>query len=190
MKETVKMTVPYQYRYVFFGHLMAAGIIMIISLIAFLWALEKSVIKEILGIIMTLFYALALYSRAHDLAIRDNKPYSHIKPSLLKGLMFGVVIAASSFIMVALLKIVWSLYGGLNGLENPIGIIVNILFVFYTSPFYGIEGLSHGIMTWYSYILFAVVPPIATFLGYYSGCKGFELSFFLLKFQYEPKKKK
>lgn len=190
MKETVKMTVPYQYRYVFRGHLLASLVILILSLIAFLWVFEKHILGEVLGGLMIFSYAFSLYNRSHDLAVRDNKPYSHIKPSLLKGALFGVVISISIFIMVALLKLAWALYGTSGYLESPIGVIVNVLFIFYTSPFYGIEGLSHGMMTWYSYLLFAVVPPLATFLGYYSGCKNFEIFFFISKLQYEPKRKK
>ncbi|MDD6485166.1 MAG: hypothetical protein PUF72_11470 [Clostridiales bacterium] len=190
MRETTKMTVPYQFMNIFFAHLAAVGIIMILTLMAFLWVLEKSVIKEIMSVILIICYGLALYSRAAELSRRDNKPYSRLKPDMKKGVMFGVVIAATNFVMILLMKLGWVIWGTPEGMGSVWGVVMNAVFWFWTSPYSGIMGLSRGMMTWYSYVLLAAVPTAATTLGYWAGCKGFELTSVLLKFQYEKKKSK
>ena len=190
MRETTKMTVPYQFGYILMGHIVSSGVVMILTLIAFLWALEKPVLKEILGSIFVLSYALAIYGRAAEMAKRDNKPYSRLKPDMKKGVLFGVMISVTTFIVVLAVKFVWATYSTGNGLNNIGSILVNVFYCFWTAPYYGIMGLSKGMVTWYSYVLFAVVPILSTTLGYLAGCKGFEILTIVSRLQYEPSKKK
>lgn len=188
MREGIKMTARYEVFYMLLVQLMASAISLLFSLVAFWWFLDKAIWKEILSAIFIIVNGGIIYSHAHRFAVQDNKPYTPMKASPVKGIMMGLIITAVNLLLFAALKGAWYMWESETGLTSWIGICTNALFSMWLFPYFGIMGLSHGQVTWYSIAIFTLMPPIASYIGYTAGCKQFYLLEAFTKFSYEKKK--
>ena len=142
---------------------------------AFYGFIGRPIIKEILSLVFITVYFGIVYSRSHKFATRDKKDYTKTKPSLLKGVLFGVVISLTYAAFLIIYALIWK-FAGENGVLNSVPAwIYSLVFWFYTIPYSGIMGLAHGKMMWYSQALMLIVPVLATTLGYFAGLNGFNL---------------
>lgn len=188
MREGIKITVPYQFGYMMLKHIAAAGVAFMLITVAFLWCLEKTPLKEILSIIFTLIYAGMIYSGSNQLSIKDNKPYTPLKPNNIKPFLWGIMIAATNFIVYAFYVYAWKYVGFDGGWNRAVMIISNTLFSYWTFPYVGIMGASQGRIMWYSYILWVLVPIASSVGGYIAGNKGFMFLEKLNGFMYKKEK--
>lgn len=188
MREGIKMTAKYEVFYMLLVQVIASAISLLFSSVAFWWFLDKSVWKELLSIIFILVNGGMIYSHAHRFAIQDNKPYTPMNTSIFKGIMMGLIITIVNLLIFAAFKAVWYLWGTDTSLTNWGAAGVNTLFSIWTFPYFGILGTSNGHITWYAAVIFTIMPPIASYLGYTAGCKQFYLLEAFTKFSYEKKK--
>ncbi len=181
----MKMTVPYQFMYTLLMQLAASGIVLVFGLVAFWYFTNISVAKEILsGIFMLVNFAI-LYVTSKKFALLDNKPYTPLKPSIVKGALFGCLIAAVNIIFVIIYRLIWISFGTETGLSGVFPMLVNAMFYYWTYPYNGIMNMSEGVVTAYSVAAMVAVPVLATLIGYIAGMKKFELSEKLDEFMYE-----
>lgn len=185
MREGIKMTARYEILYMLFVQLLATAISFVFITVAFWWFVDKPVWKEILSFVFILVNGGFIYTYAHRFAVQDNKPYTPMKSSMLKGVMMGLVISAVNILLFLLFTLVWALWGEGSHLTNWFAISINTLFSLWTFPYMGIMGMSCGNITWYSVIILALMPPAASSLGYYAGSKKFFLLEAIDKFSYE-----
>lgn len=185
MKDSMKMTVVYQFMYILLMQLAASAVAVVFGLVAFSYFLTINIAKEIVSLaLMTMNFAM-LYIYAKKFAVLDNKPYTPLKSSLLKGVLFGVFIAVLNVLMMIMLSFVWKFWGDANGAEGVIRIIVNAIFYLWTFPYGGFMNLDQGHFSIVSAIFMVIMPIAATTSGYIAGCKKFELAEKLDSLMYE-----
>lgn len=185
MRDSMKITVRYQFVCMLLMQLAASGAAFVFGVVAFWYFLTMNVAKEILSVIFIGVNFAMLYTLAKKFAIRDNKPYTPLKPSKLKGAMFGVLISVFTLALMLLFIFVWSRYSDEVGVRGVLPTIVNVVFYFWSFPYNGIMGLSMGHFTVYSGIIMLIVPVAASLIGYINGCNKVELVERLEEFMYE-----
>lgn len=185
MRDSMKITVGYQFAYILLMQLAEVGVTLVFGLVAFWYFLNINIVKEIISIAFMAVNFAILYIASKKLAQRDCKPYTPLKPSKLKGAMFGVMISAITLVLMLLFMYVWANYSDESGIHGVIPTAVNILFYCWSFPYTGIMGLYNGHFMEYAGIIMLILPPAATLAGYIAGCKNIELAEKLDKFVYE-----
>lgn len=185
VKDSTKITVRYQFLYILLMQLAASGVTIVFGLVAFWYFLSMSIVKEILSVVFMGVNFAMLYTASKKFALLDNKPYTPLKPSRVKGVLFGCFVAVISLAFVAIYKLVWLKYGTDMGITGVIPTAVNAIFYFWSFPFNGILGMNSGNFMLYAVPIMAAVPIAATTAGYIAGCKKFELSEKIDEFMYE-----
>lgn len=185
MKDSMKITVKYQFVYMLLMQVAASGVAFVFGLVAFWYFLSMNIAKEIISVIFIGVNFAMLYIPAKNFAIRDNKSYTPIKLSKLKGAMFGVLISVVTAILMALFAFVWAKFSDEIGIHGVVPTIINVIFYYWSFPYNGIMGLANGTYTIYSGILMLVVPILATYCGYIAGSKKFEFVEKIEEFMYE-----
>lgn len=184
MRDSMKITVRYQFANMLLMHLAAIGVTFVFGVVVFGYLLDRAVWKEMFSVLFMAVYAGMLYVRARKFGISDSKPYTPLKPSKIRGLMFGVVIAAVMLGLFALMRFIGTVFP--SGHEAG-GVITATVFYFLFFPFNGIMNLHDGIASWYSIALMAAVPAAACFMGYAMGCKNISILEKISQFMYEKK---
>lgn len=186
------MTKKYQIFYMLVVQAIATGVSLLFTLVAFWALLDKSIVKEILSGIFIFINCCVIYSYANKFAWYDKRPYTSVQTEPLKGFFMGLVISLSMLLVFALYKLAWNFGGDESGtyLTNGFAIACNALFMLWTFPYFGIIGMSHGFVTWYSIVLMLILPIVSAMLGYDAGCKDFNILEKLYKFSYVQKKEK
>ena len=186
MRDSMKITVRYQFLYILFVQAAVSGITLVFGFVAFWYFTSISIAKEILSILFIAAVNFSmLYTASKKFALLDNKPYTPLKPSVLKGALFGCPIAAVNLIFVAVYKLIWVKFGTDAGLSGAFPMIINAAFYYCTYPYNGLMNLSDGTLTVYSVVVMAIQPVAATIAGYIAGCKKFEFTEKIDKFIYE-----
>ena len=190
MREGIKMTKKYQIFYMLITQLFTSGISLLFTLIAFWTLLDKNIFKEILSSVFVLVNFGMIYSQAGKFAWYDKKPYTTVTVDIKKSILMGLVVSAVNLAVFAILKLSWILGADADRtyLTNGFAIAGNALFMLWTFPYFGIAGMSHGYITWYSLVLLLAIPPIASVAGYYAELKGFHLLENIYKFSFVQKK--
>ncbi|MGN1115816.1 MAG: hypothetical protein ACI4TH_04545 [Candidatus Ornithomonoglobus sp.] len=180
MRNSIDITRKYQFGYMLLHHLTTVLIIIVFEAIAFWYFLDKTIGRQVVAVIFTIVYGLALYSYARKLAAWDNKPYTPLKPELKWGFLWGLAISASVGIFLIIYKLDWHFFAAID--ENGVpyltslwAIGINMLFYIWTGPYFGFVESQGGGIAVYGQILMLVVPMIATTLGYKAGVKNFDL---------------
>jgi len=184
MRDSMKMTVPYQFGQVLLAHIGAAAVSFVFQMVAFWYFIGRNGFKEVMAVIFMLIYAGMIYNSVRRLSLLDHKSYTPLKPSIVKGVMFGVCIAITNVVLLILWKIIWSTCADSTGL-NGVGIAVNAVFTFMTFPYYGVMGASKGAVTVISIILMILVPTAASTAGYIAGKYKFDILDKIERFAYE-----
>ncbi len=185
MKDSMKMTVPYQFAYLLLIQLAASAVAFLFGIVAFSYFLMLPVAKEIVSVAFMVMNFAMLYIYSKKFAIRDNKQYTSLKPSIAKGVLFGVLIAAVNVIFMLALTFVWKAYGEAGGGLGVLRTAINAVFYVWTFPYCGIMNLNEGHFSIISAIMLVAVPIAATTAGYIAGCRKFELAEKLDTFIYE-----
>jgi len=185
MRESTKITKKYQFIYVLLIQLGASGVAFVFGLVAFWYFMNMKIVKEIISIIFILVNFAMLYIASKKFALLDNKPYTPLKPSLAKGVLFGAVVSVVNVIFVLLYKLLWAKYGTDAGLSGVLPMIANTAFYYWSFPYNGLMNMDSGAISAYSVVFMVVMPIAATTLGYIAGEKKFELAEKLDEFMYE-----
>lgn len=184
MRDSIKITVPYQFGYVLLTHLGAASVAFVFQMVAFWYFIGRSGFKEVLGIVFTAIYAGMIYHSVRKLSLLDHKSYTPLKPSVLKGVMIGVSIALVTMVLFVLWRYAWVNCTDETGLTG-FGIVINVIFTFWTFPYYGLLGASNGMITIIGAVLMTAVPIAASTLGYLAGKYKLDLLDKIERFSYE-----
>lgn len=187
MRDSMKMTVPYQFGYVLMTHLGATAVAFVFQTVAFWYFIGRGGFKEALAIIFTLIYSGMIYHSVRKLSVRDHKEYTPLKPSIFKGVMFGVMISLITVAIFIIWKWVWANCVNETGLASGGAIFVNILFNFWTFPYYGFLGASGGMITVVGAVIMLLTPVAATTAGYLAGKYNIDLLDIIERFSYEKK---
>ena len=172
----MKMTVAYQFMYMLMIQAAASAVTFVFGVVAFYYFLAWPVLKEVVAAGLTIVNFAMLYIYAKKFAVRDYKPYTPLKPSKIKGALFGVFIAVVTAVLMGIFFLVWNLFGDKGGFEGVIRIVGNAVFYLWTFPYGGFMNLSEGTFSWYSGVIMMIVPVAATAIGYIAGSKQFELA--------------
>lgn len=182
MRDSMKITVKFQFANMLLMHLAGIGVTFVLGVVVFGYLLDKAVWKEVFSILFMAIYAGMLYIRARKFGILDSKPYTPLKPNKIKGLMFGVVIASVTLGLFALLQFIGTVFP--SGHETG-GVITATVFYFLFFPFNGVMNMHDGMISWYSIVLMAAVPIVSCFIGYVMGCKNISILEKISQFMYE-----
>lgn len=157
------------------GHIsaVAAEGLLELFVLGFLFVIDG--VRIIAGILFMLIYGALIYYRGKKAAQADMKSYSVLKPSLKRGALLGVSIAAASLILFAADKVVWLCFSDGGVLTNAFAKTVNAVFVIWNVPYYGFLGDGAGVVTPLVFVLMLVVPIISSLLGYFAGIKGINI---------------
>lgn len=185
MKDSMKTTVGYQFAYMLLMQMAASGAVLVFGLVAFWYFLNISVAKEILSGAFVIVNFIMLYIPAKKFAVRDNKPYTPLKPSKIKGALFGCVISLVTLAFIVCFRLVWIKFGTDNGISGVFPSVVNAVFYYWTFPYNGFMNLTNGVFSVYSAVIMFVMPIAATASGYIAGCNKIEISEKLDEFMYE-----
>lgn len=187
MRDSMKMSKGYQFMYMLLMQAAASGITLVFGLVAFWYFLNISIVKEIISIAFMAVNFAVLYISAKKMAQRDYKPYTPLKPSKLKGALFGALISAVTLVLMLLFMYVWANYSDDAGIHGIVPTVINVLFYCWSFPYNGIMGLYNGQFMVYAGIIMLILPIAATLIGYIAGSKNIELAEKLDKFIYEKK---
>lgn len=186
MRDSMKMTVKYQFGYILLNQLAAAGIVFLFGAFIFYYFLTINIAKEILSALLIATEFAILYVASKKLANRDAKPVTPLKPSRIKGVLFGVQIAVMNIIMLIIFKLIWANFSDENGLVGILPIAYNMVFYFWTFAYQGfMTGYIGGHIGIIATAAMAIAPIAATTVGYIAGLNRFELAEHLDQFIYE-----
>lgn len=188
-KDTINLTVGYQYRHMVISHIISVFVSLVLQLIVFSWMLEKPILKEIDGILFTIIYFFTVYGAAGGVAKHDNKSYTKLQPDMRKGFFMGLMLSVITIILFIAYKFVWFKFGVDGSLQNWAAMLVNGVFVIWTFPYFGLMNISQGSISIYSIIIMIAVPIAASTLGYIAVCKKFDLWDKIISFVYVKKDK-
>lgn len=186
MRDSMKMTVKYQFAYILLIRLVSAGIAFLFGAFIFYYLMFTDVAKQILSVALMGVEFAMLYVAAKKFANRDAKTVTPLNYSLLKGVMFGVAIAAINIILILIYTIVWRNFSGEYGVTGAVPIAYNACFYIWTFAYNGlIADFTAGQFGYIASAAAVIVPIAATTVGYIAGGKNFDLTERLDSFIYE-----
>lgn len=185
MRDSMNITVKYQFIYTLLMQLAASGAAFVFGMVAFWYFLTVNIAKEILSVVFMSVNFAFLYVAAKKFALRDNKPYTPLTPSKVKGALLGALVSLVTLVLMLLFVFVWSKYSDEAGVHGILPTVVNVVFYVWSFPYNGIMGLSRGDFMTYSAVIMIALPIAATTLGYIGGCRKIELVEKFEEFMYE-----
>ncbi len=175
MRDSMKITVPYQIWMTVLTHIEAAGIAFVFQTVAFWYFIGKGAFKPILGIIFTIIYAGFIYHIVRKMAVKDYKSYTPLKPSAVKGVMFGVILSLITLLLYIGWKLLW-MYSSTDGsLNGAFATVYNFVFTYWTFPFFGLMNTDAGHISVIGQIVMFAVPIAAASAGYLSAKYNIDL---------------
>lgn len=187
MTESTKMNIYNQIGGMLVSHMIAAAIAFIFGMTAFWWFLAQPVWKELFSIIFAFVYTGFIYVKAKKYAAFDKKPYTKNRPSLWKGVLFGVVLAGVTLLLWGFYRIGWDYFSNENGLTGMVSMFFNFLFMAWTFPLNGVMGANHGVLRLVGVVLMVALPLVGSIAGYFAGYFKFDLMERLQGMMYEKK---
>lgn len=186
MRDSMKMTVKYQFAYILLIRLVSAGIAFIFGAFIYYYLLFVDVAKQILSVALMGVEFAMLYIAAKKFANRDAKKVTPLNYSLIKGVMFGAMIAAINIILILIYTAVWRNFSGEYGVVGFVPIAYNACFYVWTFAYNGlIANFTAGEFGYIAAAAAVIVPIAATTAGYIAGGRNFDLAEHLDSFIYE-----
>ncbi len=182
MREPIKWTEKYQTWMIFSEHLKIIGALFIIYGLVAGTLSVKPIFKEIISVIFMLIYFIFLLIKAGFIAKTDIKDYTPTNKSYKKAIIFGGIISFSNLLLWAILKTVFTL---INGEDGIFSFVLSAVFKLYTIPYNGIMGINGADIMWYSLVMMIVLPVISVLSGYCAGIKKFDFSKYISRFIYK-----
>lgn len=175
MRNSVDITRGYQIMYMLGRALFGAFLSLLIEVIVFVNFLDVEVLRTVIGVIMIITYGIILYIGASMLGKFDAKPYTPLKPQMVRPVIWGGIIACISVISLMVYRINWMVL--LQGEEVPsiLSLIINGLFYFWNSPYLAFFIGNNGNVDIVITVVMIVYPFITSFLGYLAGIKSFSI---------------
>jgi hypothetical protein len=185
MTESTKMKIYQQAGGMLVSHMIAAVVAFIFGMTAFWWFLAQPVWKELFSVIFAGVYTGFIYVKAKKYAVYDKKPYTENQANLLKGLLFGAVLAGVTLLLWFFYWIGWTYFSSGDGLSGIVSMFFNFLFMVWTFPLNGIMGADHGVLRLVGVVLMYVLPVVGSVAGYLAGYFKFNLMEKLQGMMYE-----
>jgi hypothetical protein len=185
MKDSMKMSVGYQFSYILMIQLAASAVAYLFGIVAFAYFLILNVARQIVAVAFMTMNFVMLYIYSKKFALLDNKPYTKLKPSLFKGVLFGVQISVINVLLLLALTVTWNVWANAEGALYVVRAVITFLITFLTFPYSGILNIQDGSFSIIGAVLTVIVPVAATVAGYIAGSKKFEISEKFDSFIYE-----
>lgn len=141
----------------------------------------------VFSLITTIVYFFAIYNTSFDICKQDKKSYTKTTPYKLKGLILPIGVLCVSILLYVLYIVSWNFISIEKELIGITAWINNILFIIWSFMYNGFINLYQGTMSAFGYVIIAVLPFIASGLGYYAGYVDFDISEKFIKLVYEKK---
>ena len=168
-------------------HACVSCMIFLLGTLVFGALTANTVGRTVFSVIAMFFYFIAIYTTSLEIAQNDKKNYTKEKPHILKGLFLPVGYILTSILIYVIYFITWKYMTIDNIIIGTSGIINNMIFVIWNYVYSGFISFSNGVMSPMSYLITAIFPIIASFLGYLAGMKNFDITEKLNKAVYEDK---
>lgn len=174
---------------IIYTHFYSSSMIFFLGIFVFSGVVTSDAGLVIYSILTTVIYFFSIYNAAVGICHRDKKSYTHENPYWFKGFLLPIGLLLVSTLLYLLYFVTWK-YMTINSmLYSAQGYINNILFTMWTFPFNAFIGLGNGYMNLYGYIIVAVVPFIASFLGYFAAYNNYDITSTVSKLIYATNKK-
>lgn len=176
MRNSVDITRGYQIIYMLGRTLFASFLCILIEILVLINFLDVEVLRTIVGIGMIIVYGIILYIGASTLGKFDAKPYTPLKPQMIRPVIWGGVIALVSVVLLVIYKINWGALLQGDGLPSVLSLAINGIFYFWNSPYLAFFiGNNDGYISPAITGVMLVYPFVVCFLGYLAGSKGFSV---------------
>lgn len=141
--------------------------------------------KYIFSGVFVFIYALAMYSKGNDIAVRDKKSYTTEVPYFWKGALLPVGIFVIWGFLYALYFVTWKY----DIIVYNSGFINNMLFLLWNSVYSGFLNLRSGNFDVAGVVMFFLIPVVTCGLGYFAGYRSFDIGIKVSKLIYEKQDK-
>ncbi|MBQ3038526.1 MAG: hypothetical protein IJD30_05050 [Clostridia bacterium] len=167
-----------------YTHLYSSAMLFFLGIFVFAGVVASEIGSVIYSSIATVIYFFSIYNAAVDVCHRDKKSFTQEQPYKFKGLLLPIGLLVVSILLYLLYLVTWK-YMTINSLlYSAQGYINNILFMMWTFPFNAFIGLEDGFMNIYGYVIVAVFPFIASFLGYLAAYNNYDITSTISKLIY------
>lgn len=176
MRNSVDITRGYQIMYMLGRTLFASFLCILIEILVLINFLDVEVLRTIAGIGMIIVYGIILYVGASNLGKFDAKPYTPLKPQMIRPVIWGGVIALVSVALFVIYKMNWGTLLQGDGLPSVLSLVINGVFYFWNAPYLAFFiGNSDGYISPVIISVMLAYPFVICFLGYLAGSKGFSV---------------
>lgn len=119
-----EMTLPKQFRSVFFSAFVSSAVMLLIGFFALLSIFDTEGTKPgalqiICSAVMMLIQFFVIYSSAYNVGEHDTKSFSKLRPYKAKGLVLCIPVLAVTLILFTAYKLIWT-YMGTDTIEHGI----------------------------------------------------------------------
>ncbi|MBP3361206.1 MAG: hypothetical protein J6N52_10160 [Clostridia bacterium] len=187
MSKPIKYSVPKQIRSLTFTHL-CCDFVMTFLAFTFLGLADKHIaVKIILNIILIAIYFMWIFASAYECATSDHKHYTPLTPYPAKGALLstGIIILTAAVWIYYFLA--WKLMPMGETFVLPT-FISTVLYIFITSPFFGLVNVSGGSANIIGQICTLIIPFAACTFGYFCGYKKWDYTKYMKVLMFEKKK--
>lgn len=185
----LKLSIPGQMLLILKTHFSTAVLFMVLFLLTFSLSSGTGIGSIIFSIAGTLGYFLSIYSEAYSCVSADKSPASKLSVHPAKGFILPLILTLVTGIIILFYKLAWT-YGSTGENVSEIwSVVVNVITLLWFSPYQAFLGISHGHINLIGYLIIFILPYIASGLGYFAGCKGFDLGEKIRSIAYEKKDK-
>lgn len=144
----------------------------------------------VMSAVLSVAYAMWIYSTAYKIADKDIKSYSAHKPYLAKGLVLPIPTLLITFVLTLLYD--FSFYHTFADYNTRmwVELIVRNLFYGWNFAFEGFRSAADGTVSLLYWVLCFGMMPVFSFLGYWAGMNRYEFGYqFFSRLVYKDEKK-
>lgn len=161
---------------IIYTHFYSSAMIFFLGIFVFSGVVTSDTGSVIYSVLTTVIYFFSIYNAAVGICHRDKQSYTRENPYWFKGFLLPIGLLLVSILLYILYFVTWKCMTINSMLYSAQGYINNILFMMWTFPFNAFIGLGNGYMNLYGYIIVALVPFIASFLGYFAAYNNYDIS--------------
>lgn len=187
MSKPIKYSVPKQIRSLLFTHLSCAFITTFLAFSLLSLADKHLAVKIILNIIIIGIYFMWMFASAYECATSDHKPYTPLTPYPSKGALLSVGILLLTIVIWIYYFLSWKLMPMGESFVLPT-FISTLLYIYITSPFFGLVNISGGSANIAGQICTLLIPFAACTFGYFCGYKKWDYTKYMKVIMFEKKK--
>lgn len=144
----------------------------------------------VMSAVLSVSYAMMIYSTAYKIADKDIKSYSQHKAYRAKGLLLPVPTLLLTLIMTLLYDFSFYHEFADYDLQMKLEFFVRNLFIGWDFTFEGFRTAADGSISIFYWLLSFLMMPVFSFLGYWAGMNRYEFGYqFFSRLVYKKEKK-